>query len=424
MNTALALKICEAPNTAAAGGQAQKTEAGEKTPDTTESFKKKLEECEAVVTPMQSATTSGSITNTDDGMQNGLGAGMPETDCIIEGSEIPNHPPDVAEPQNEAVNMAAMTIPNSMAEGEQTDKTSHNAWMQHAMAGDTPVQTQDQILETIGTYLDGAESGRQKPGTLAPRDLETAPSVSAEKTTTEATGSSENVVNREGAANRESAAGNMATGGLSEVQRPVTPEAATEKLVVTAADTAGKREAEAVPSDPGQPQGVSTLGDCARETVPVAGEATAGTETEETAQLTKDNVLRIVDKVATKSADGRYELDVELKPDFLGKVHIKLTMEDGNIRMQIKTDDVSVKGMLSDQSASLQTALKEKGITLTNVNVTYESQTARDFSQQPHEQNGSGRQGLYYAQTEAIGFEPEEQLYSYYTGSSSVEFLA
>ena len=106
----------------------------------------------------------------------------------------------------------------------------------------------------------------------------------------------------------------------------------------------------------------------------VAGNAAA--DAAEGSRYTKENVLRIVDRVSTQAKDGRYDFDVELKPDFLGKVSIKLTMEDGNIRMQIRTDDASVRGMLSDQTSSLQSALREKGITLASVDVTYESQAS------------------------------------------------
>jgi len=439
VNTALALKNCEAPNTAAAGGHAKKAEAGAKTAETAEGFKKKLEDCEAVVVPMPSDTTSGSITNTDEGIQNNFGMIIPGADCMIEGREIPDHPSDIIDDCDEAMNMAAaMTLMDSMPEGAQADRTSENAWMQYTTAGDIPVQTQDQILETIGAYLDTAsETGLQEPVVLVRQTSETQPLVSPEQTTetgySESTTEAANVPN--GAVSSE----------LAETQNPIVPKAAeepsitaTEPLRITttgepgiaatkelgiAAEMDARRETK-LSNDAGQSQSANALTAHSRETISVAGDATAEITTDETAQYTKENVLRIVDKVSTHSADGKYDFDVELKPDFLGKVRIKLTMEDGHIRMQIKTDDMSVKGMLSEQTSALQSALKEKGITLTNVDVTYESETTRDFGQQPHEQNGSSRQGLYYAQTETIGFEPAEELYGYYTGSSSVEFLA
>ncbi len=133
-----------------------------------------------------------------------------------------------------------------------------------------------------------------------------------------------------------------------------------------------------------------------------------------------------MDKVSTRFADGKYDFDVELKPDFLGKLSIRLSMEDGSIRMQIKTDDASVKSMLSSQTSSLQDALKEKGITLSNVDITYESQTSLSGDRQPFERNnGGGRHnGAHFAQTEAAGLEPKAEMYSLYFGNSSVEFLA
>lgn len=91
-----------------------------------------------------------------------------------------------------------------------------------------------------------------------------------------------------------------------------------------------------------------------------------------TSDFVKDNVIRIVDKASASVHEGRYEFDVDLKPDFLGKVSIKLTMEGGEIRMHVRTDDPTVKGMFSDQTSSLQNALKEKGIVISNVDVSYQ----------------------------------------------------
>ncbi len=144
-------------------------------------------------------------------------------------------------------------------------------------------------------------------------------------------------------------------------------------------------------------------------------------------QYCRENVLRIVDKVSTRTAQERYEFDVELKPDFLGKVSIKLTMEDGNIRMQIKTDDMSVRSMLSDQTSALQSALKEKGVELTSVDIAYQSQTSFDGGggRPFEEQNGNAWQSSpYYAQADAAATAAVTESYSYYVGNSSVEYLA
>lgn len=153
-------------------------------------------------------------------------------------------------------------------------------------------------------------------------------------------------------------------------------------------------------------------------------------ETQEPAStFVKDNVIRIVDKVSTNAREGRYEFDVELKPDFLGKVSIKLTMQDGEIRMHVRTDDMAVKGMFSDQTSSLASALKEKGITISTVDVSYQDPMAagREAFSQSGGGNSQKREGQIGWTADRYG---GSELFDTTTptaellGGSSVEYLA
>ncbi len=149
-----------------------------------------------------------------------------------------------------------------------------------------------------------------------------------------------------------------------------------------------------------------------------------------TSDFVKDNVMRIVDKMSSQVSDGKYDFDVELKPDFLGKVNIKLSMQNGEIRMQIKTDDVNVKGMFADQISSMQAALKDKGVTVTNIDVTYQSQMQTGADQRSFSQSGGGKKqsGRVHVSLEQITgtgvFETMSQMAGYAHGGSSVEYLA
>ena|GEM_PF-1437715 len=145
----------------------------------------------------------------------------------------------------------------------------------------------------------------------------------------------------------------------------------------------------------------------------------------------KDNVMRIVDKLSTEVSDGKYDFDVELKPDFLGKVNIKLTMENGEIRMQIKTDDIGVKGMFADQASSMQAVLKDKGIAVTNIDITYQSQMQTGDDRQAYRQNSSGgkrQSSRTRVSMENIAgtdvFETMTEITGYTHTGSSVEYLA
>ena len=454
MSTALALISCEAQSIAAEGGL-KSAEGKSNAPGRDNGFKKELEDCEAMAIPAQPEATNGSIPNAEAGEQQDPGViqGLSGLSCVFEGIEVPEHPTDVAQTQGQTVDMPTGVIPvDGMAEGQQADSTPEsNARMQQTEAGgteSTPVKTQDQILETVGAYIDQtAETGTEKAAqtgqaqTAAPLKEEQNPA--AVKTAAGTAGTDE-------AQSGEGPAANA-------VQKPVVPGAADQSGYAamdtaesTAADKTGsaaKGQSETAAAGKTEDIGKrepSAKADTTEETgksytsAPVADQEPAAAakdtpvkaaqqpRTEEAAQFTKENVLRIVDKASTQAKEGRYDFEVTLKPEFLGKVNIKLTMEDGVIRMQIKTDDMSVRGMLTDQASSLQNALKEKGITLTSVDVTYESQASLDGGKQPFEQNdGQRRQGgMYYAHAEPTGYEPASDPYSYFVGNSSVEFLA
>lgn len=501
MNTALALTSCEAQTIAAEGGQGIKSASEKgKAPGTKDGFKKELENCEAMVIPAQPNATDGSIPNAETGKQLNTGGiqVLPGIGCVFEGLEVPANPLDVAPVQGQASDMPSM-IPmdgmpeTNMADGQQADSTSEsNARMQQTEAGGTisaPVKTQDQILETVGAYIDqAAENGPGKPGTQRPQtaSAQTAapegqnPAAVKTAAGTAVTGETdapgmipggegrETVAVQKPAAPAANVSGDTATGTVESTAAGKSEYAAAGKsdlasagktgntadvqsetggtgsVSANAENIAGKAEntmadkAESIakrePSgkiseEPGKANVTAPVTDH-RETAPAAKDtmvkAAPQPGTQEAAQYSSDNVLRIVDRVSTQVTEGRYDFDVKLKPEFLGEVNIKLTMEDGVIRMQIKTDDMSVRGMLSDQAASLQNALKEKGVTLSSVDVTYESQASLDGGKQPFEQNdGQRRQGgMYYAHAESAGYEPAAEPYSYYVGNSSVEFLA
>ncbi len=225
-----------------------------------------------------------------------------------------------------------------------------------------------------------------------------------------------------------------------EAVKPMTAQSADQsadnKPVASAPEPAVKPEVKTLSSDepavqtqrpdaPVNPQPASTL-----KTDASAVQQAAKAPEAKGADFVKDNVMRIVDKMSAQAVGGKYDFDVELKPDFLGKVNIKLSMENGEIRMQIKTDDVNVKSMFADQVSSMQAALKDKGIAVTNIDVTYQSQMQTGADPRSYSQNGSGKQqsGRVHASLEQIAgggvFETMSQITGFTHSGSSVEYLA
>jgi flagellar hook-length control protein FliK len=155
---------------------------------------------------------------------------------------------------------------------------------------------------------------------------------------------------------------------------------------------------------------------------------TASAQTAESA-FVQDNVIRIVDKAGAHVREGRYEFDVDLKPDFLGKVSIRLTMQDGEIRMHVRAEDPAVRGMFSDQTNALVSAMKEKGIVLSGVDVSPQDPMTAGREAFAQSGNGGGsqrREGQNGWITDRYGGEAFETLtpVSELLGGSSVEYLA
>lgn len=152
--------------------------------------------------------------------------------------------------------------------------------------------------------------------------------------------------------------------------------------------------------------------------------AQAGQET----NFASENILNIVDKVRTSAAEGKHDFDIQLKPEFLGKVNIKLTMESGSIKVQIKTNDSAVKGLVSENLVSLQNMLEDKGVNVSNIDVYYESQTFAGNDQQAFNQNTGNQQmpkrKLNIDTIDNMVYDVMTELPDVYLENSSVEFRA
>ena len=146
----------------------------------------------------------------------------------------------------------------------------------------------------------------------------------------------------------------------------------------------------------------------------------------------KDNVIRIVDKISTQKDNGRYEFDVALKPEFLGKLNIRLTLENGSLRMQIKAQDAGVKGLMCEQMPALQALLKDKGLSVTHIDVTYQNDTPSGSGYEAYRHQNNGQDGSKQHRARHLPewlqgaglYDAMATTAEYYLGGSSVEYLA
>ena len=466
-------------------GMVQKNDTSRKEPL---AFKKKLEDCiKADDTPYGAASAVVNQTggNTQD---NSMAANLtdeqekPQIVGILEGfglldylSDLPLvSPADGQTADIQTVSQAALKLLQGLTQGTgQTGELEKYARMlSKDQLAKLPPELQQAIAKAVGDYLGSFESTNNEPvqevqsqGTgVAPADTQAATDISALpdkiaclliklKTMQQDTKPSE------AASDKSKTPGSESTVPVEKLQtEPTAVKTATTDPAAKpeTVKPAAVQSAETKPAD-GQETGTEQA--VKSETKPLANNASASqpqgtntpvnlqpistlkTNTEAMQQTTKapetnradfvkDNVMRIVDKMSTQVNDGKVDFDVELKPDFLGKVNIKLSMQNGEIRMQIKTDDVNVKSMFADQVSSLQASLKDKGIAVTNIDVTYQSQMQTGADQHSFGQNGSGKKQSSRArasmeQITGVGvFESLTQMTGYTQAGSSVEYLA
>ena len=425
-------------------------------------FKKKLESLAVAGQPAVVTNTAFIVPGQDLSMATNAAAQvMPqEVVGILEGFGLLDYQTDISAVSAETVQLQAGEVENPdaaaaqqaqisgqfarMLKNEQPGEAVNNALLQTnagaeeysgslestnssdaATAKTVPAESQDAVsqLKSILTF----ENKPQEMGTAAQQG-EPQKMVPAETVKTET-------------ANTETA--NTETAKTETAQQSVPAEAAK-------AETTQAVMAEA----PQEAAGKQVSADKKTEVLPAAADASpvpmanAATETsaakvqqadmpieaaepqKTTADFVKDNVIRIVDKAGASIREGRYEFDLDLKPDFLGKVSIKITMENGEIRMHVKTEDAAAKGLFSDQSASLQSALKEKGIVISNVDVSYQdplSAGREAFGQQTGGGNGQRREGHVGRGSERYSgseFFDATSAAAELLGGSQVEYLA
>ncbi|MHB1313886.1 MAG: flagellar hook-length control protein FliK [Christensenellales bacterium] len=104
-----------------------------------------------------------------------------------------------------------------------------------------------------------------------------------------------------------------------------------------------------------------------------------------------DNVSRIVEELSARTTDGIHEFDITLKPEFLGKLSIKLIMDNEGMKAKLKTGDAAVKGLLMDQMPQLREMLESKGIHVVQAEVAYENPAFENSGQSGRQHYEAGK---------------------------------
>ena len=78
---------------------------------------------------------------------------------------------------------------------------------------------------------------------------------------------------------------------------------------------------------------------------------------------------QITDYMKGNVADGVSELEMQLHPESLGNLHVKLVAKEGVVTAQFLTENETVKSVLENQMVQLKDTFKEQGVTVENIEV-------------------------------------------------------
>lgn len=97
---------------------------------------------------------------------------------------------------------------------------------------------------------------------------------------------------------------------------------------------------------------------------------------------------QITDYMKGQIVDGVSELEMQLHPESLGSLHVKLTAKEGLVTAQFTAQNETVKAALESQMIQLKDTFREQGITVEAIEVT----VASHKFEQNLSQNGGGMQ--------------------------------
>lgn len=123
----------------------------------------------------------------------------------------------------------------------------------------------------------------------------------------------------------------------------------------------------------------------------------------------------VLEQVQTAVTEQQSELYVQLKPDVLGGLSIRLVMTEEGVSAQVRTSNQHLQAMVSAELSQLEATLRDRGIQLVQMDVIYDQsasnqyldQQQRQFHQGGQQQSGSGRHVTRIIEDAA----PYEQLY-------------
>lgn len=120
---------------------------------------------------------------------------------------------------------------------------------------------------------------------------------------------------------------------------------------------------------------------------------------------TRRVISDIVNKIHVSIGEKVHETQIELKPDFLGRMNIRLSVEGDRVSMRLQVANASVRELVESNFSSLRDSLRERGFTMDTLQVSVNAQ-GHDFN--PSQQQATANPPVAVMSQSASGFAREQ----------------
>ncbi|NLO48643.1 MAG: flagellar hook-length control protein FliK [Clostridiales bacterium] len=134
-------------------------------------------------------------------------------------------------------------------------------------------------------------------------------------------------------------------------------------------------------------------------------------------QATTENLFdTMVKEIELFKTDESNQMIIQLKPEFLGKVTISLSIEGQGLHVKIRTEDPGIKSLIGGQISQLAQSLADKGIRVSDIDVAYngilnQNSEQPQERQEPRKQNETRyRRAAGGISTQALLFMPTDEM--------------
>lgn|GEM_PF-5386795 len=134
-----------------------------------------------------------------------------------------------------------------------------------------------------------------------------------------------------------------------------------------------------------------------------------------------DSIMQqVVEQSKVTIGNGKSEVEIKLKPEYLGKVHLKVVLEEGILTAKLAVESQAVGKVLESNLNQLKNYMQEQGLNFTQVNVEVGSGTL----EQGGKESFANKQQFVPVSSEANLEEAQEDLTVIGSGLSEVNYLA